>query len=172
MKMTSAYANKMIKKLKEDRDYWREIENVRHKYVAAQGEEPIIPEYDFLEVHRTIADIDDKIIKIKHALNVSNSTNNVEVGGEKYTIDMLLVKMAQMTERKAVLDAMRKLTPKVRVMESGYSRFRQTPTTDIQYINFDMEVVKAEYDRIEIFMNELLLTLDKYNQTVEFEVDI
>jgi len=172
MKMTSAYANKMIKKLKEDRDYWREIENVRHTYIEAQGDEAIIPEYDFLEVHRTIADLDAKIIKIKHALNVSNSTNVVAVEGENYTIDMLLVKMAQMTERKAVLGAMRKLTPRARVMDSVYGRFRQTPTTDIQCINFDMEVVKAEYDRIESFMNELLLTLDKYNQTVEFEVDI
>lgn len=172
MKMTSAYANKLIKKLKEDRDYWREIEDVRHKYVVSQGEEAIIPEYDFLKVHRTIADIDDKIIKVKHALNVSNSTNCVEIDGITYTIDMLLVKMAQMTERKNVLGAMRKLTPKLRVMESGFSRLHQTPTSDVQCINFDMEVVKAEYDKVESFINELLLTLDKYNQTVEFDVDI
>lgn len=172
MKMTSAYANKLIKKLKEDRDYWREIENVRHKYVVAQGEEAIIPEYDFLEVHRTIADLDDKIIKVKHALNVSNSTNTVEIDGKKYTIDMLLVKMAQMTERKAVLGEMRKLTPKSIVMESRFGRLNQTPTSAIQCINFDMDVVKVEYDQIESFINELLLTLDKYNQTVEFDVDI
>ena len=172
MKMTSAYANKMIKKLKEDRDYWREIENDRHKYIVAPGEEAIVPEYDFLEVHRTIADIDDKIIKVKHALNVSNSTNCVEIEGKSYTIDMLLVKMAQMTERKAVLGAMRKLSPRSRVLESSYGRLRQTPTPDVQCINFDMEVVKAEYDRVESFINELLLTLDKYNQTVEFDVDI
>ena len=172
MKMTSAYANKMIKKLKEDRDYWREIEKDRHKYIVAPGEEAIVPEYDFLEVHRTIADIDDKIIKVKHALNVSNSTNRVEIEGKSYTIDMLLVKMAQMTERKAVLGAMRKLSPRSRVMESSYGRLRQTPTPDVQCINFDMEVVKAEYDRVESFINELLLTLDKYNQTVEFDVDI
>ena len=88
MKMTSAYANKLIKKLKEDRDYWREIEKYRHKYVVAQGEEPIVPEYDFLEVHKAIADIDEKIIKIKHALNVTNSTNSVEVEGKIYTIDI------------------------------------------------------------------------------------
>ena len=172
MKMTSAYANKMIKKLKEDRDYWSEIEKDRHKYIVAPGEEAIVPEYDFLEVHRTIADIDDKIIKVKHALNVSNSTNRVEIEGKSYTIDMLLVKMAQMTERKAVLGAMRKLSPRSRVMESSYGRLRQTPTPDVQCINFDMEVVKAEYDRVESFINELLLTLDKYNQTVEFDVDI
>lgn len=174
MKMTSAYANKLIKKLQEDRDYWREIEKVRHKYVVAPGEEAIIPEYDFLEVYRSIAELDEKIIKVKHALNVSNSTNSVEVAGKKYTIDMLLVKMAQMTERKAVLGAMRKLTPKsrVEVRESVFGRVTATPTSDIQYINFDMDVVKAEYDQIERFINELLLTLDKYNQTVEFDVDI
>ncbi len=170
MKMTSAYANKLIKKLKEDRDYWTEIEKDRHTYIVAQGEEAIIPEYDFLEVHRTIADIDEKIIKVKHALNVANSTNYVEIEDKKYTIDMLLVKMAQMTERKAVLGAMRKLTPKSRVKKSGFGVLHQTP--DVQCINFNMDVVKSEYDRIESFSNELLLTLDKYNQTVEFDVDI
>lgn len=85
---------------------------------------------------------------------------------------MLLVKMAQMTERKAVLGAMRKLTPKSIVMNSGFGSLRQTPTSAIQCINFDMDVVKVEYDQIESFINELLLTLDKYNQTVEFDVDI
>ncbi len=57
-------------------------------------------------------------------------------------------------------------------MESSYGRLRQTPTPDVQCINFDMDVVKAEYDRVESFINELLLTLDKYNQTIEFDVDI
>ena len=172
MKMTSAYANKMIKKLMDDKHYWREIENERHKYIVGIGEEAIIPEYDFMEVHKTIADLDERIVKIKHALNISNSTNRVSVDGKEYTIDMLLVKMAQMNERKAVLGAMRKLTPKTRVMESGYGRMHKTPTSDVQCINFDMDIVKREYDHVDVFINELLLALDKYNQTVEFEVDI
>ena len=52
MKMTSAYANQTDQEAEgEDRDYWREIEDVRHKYIVSPGEEAIIPEYDFLEVH-------------------------------------------------------------------------------------------------------------------------
>ncbi len=174
MKMTSAYANKLIRKLMGERDYWRAIESARHTYIYTQGGEAIIPEYDFLEVHQTIADIDDKVIRIKHALNVSNSTNTVEVEGRKYTIDMLLVKMTQLTNRKAVLGAMRKLTPKerVKVESPSYRSMKQGYTPDIHSINFDMEVVKAEYEKIESLMSNLQLALDKYNQTVEFDVDI
>ncbi len=172
MKMTSAYANKLIKKLQGDREYWREIENQRQTYIETPGEEPVIPEYNFFEVHKTIADIDNKILRIRHAINVSNSINTVEVGGEFYTIDMVLVKMAQMTERRAVLGAMRKLTPRARVLESAYGRISKAPTINIECINFDMNAVKEEFDYIDNLISELQLALDKYNQIVEIDVDI
>lgn len=35
-----------------------------------------------------------KIVNIKHAINLSNATNTVDVGGAKYTVDMILVRMA------------------------------------------------------------------------------
>ena len=42
--------------------------------MAAINEEPVIPEYDYAEVAATIAEIDEKIAVIKHALNVTNAT--------------------------------------------------------------------------------------------------
>ncbi len=72
MKMTSAYANKVIRKLNDDKVYWRSKEKEGYLYVAALDEEPVIPEYDYAGVAAKITEIDEKIIKIKHAINVSN----------------------------------------------------------------------------------------------------
>ena len=114
-KMTSAYANKLLRKLGEDKDFWHEKEQEGYLYIAALDEEPIIPDYNYEEVAKNIADIDEQIAKIKHAINVTNCTNTVTVGGEQMTIDTILVRMAQFNRRKSVLDRMRKQQPKARI---------------------------------------------------------
>jgi len=168
-KMTSAYANKMLRKLNEDKEFWRSCEQEGFVYVAALDEEPVIPEYDYSEVAANIADIDEKIVKIKHAVNLSNATNRIEVGGELLTIDTVLVKMAQLNKRKDVLDTMRKMQPKQRI-NSGYYSARKT-APEYQYINYDLELIKSEYAKIDALVAECQMALDKYNQTVEFEVE-
>ena len=64
-KITSAYANKWLKSLEEDKEYWINKEEASSTYVAAINEEPVIPEYDYAEVAATIAEIDEKIAVIK-----------------------------------------------------------------------------------------------------------
>ena len=73
-KMTSAYANKMLRKLNEDKGFWLSKEKEGYLYVAALDEEPVIPEYDYEEVSKNVSEIDAKIVKIKHAINVTNCT--------------------------------------------------------------------------------------------------
>lgn len=46
-KMTSAYANKVLRKLQEDKEFWLSKERDGYVYVAAIDEEPVIPEYDY-----------------------------------------------------------------------------------------------------------------------------
>lgn len=41
--MTSAYANKVLKKVNDDKEFWRRKEAEGHTYVAALDEEPVIP---------------------------------------------------------------------------------------------------------------------------------
>lgn len=45
VRMTSAYANKVLRKLNEDKEFWRSKEAEGCTYVAALDEEPVIPEY-------------------------------------------------------------------------------------------------------------------------------
>lgn len=168
-KMTSAYANKMIKSLGEDKAFWVNKEATSSTYVASINEEPVVPEYDYTEVAATIAELDEKIAIIKHALNVSNATAKVPVGEKEMSIDTILIRMAQLNKRKAVLDQMRKQLPKAREEQTYVSR---NVVPEYRYINYDLELVKKEYEAVSKTIMEMQMALDKYNQTVQFEVEI
>lgn len=85
--MTSAYANKMLKSLEEDKAFWLNKEEEACTYVAAINEEPVVPDYDYVEVATTIAALDEKIAIIKHELNVTNANAKVLVGDVTMSID-------------------------------------------------------------------------------------
>lgn len=162
--------NKVLRKLKEDKVYWENKENDSCTYVAAADEEPVIPEYDYETVAGKIEAIDAQVVKIKHALSVTNAANKVSVNGAEMTIDEILVKMSQLNRRKSILDFMRKQEPKRRISSGVYSSRKTAP--EYKYINYDLELIKSEYERIDSEISEMQLVLDKYNQTFEFEVDI
>ena len=170
MKMTSAIANKMLKKLNEDKEFWWRKEAEGRFYVAALDEEPVIPEYDYEKIAKTIAEIDEKIVRIKHAINVANLTNEIAVGEQMLTVDQILVKMAQLNRRKMVLDQMRKQEPKVRISSGAFNARKTAP--EYQYINYELDVVKRDYERIDEEIAAMQIALDKYNQTYEFEVTL
>lgn len=169
-KMTSAYANKMLKSLEEDKAFWINKEASSSTYVVAINEEPVVPEYDYTEVASTIAELDDKIAIIKHALNVTNATAKVQVGYDEMSIDTILIKMAQLNKRKTVLDQMRKQLPKAREEQHSYMSRNSVP--EYRYINYDLELIKREYESVSKTIMEMQMALDKYNQTVQFEVEI
>ncbi len=169
-KITSAYASKLIRSLEEDKLFWENKERTSCTYVAAVNEEPVIPEYDYSEVSAMIERIDEKIAIIKHALNLSNATAKVPVGDIEMSVDSILIKMAQLNNRKAILDTMRKQLPKTRTAQSTYNSRNIVP--EYEYINFDPDLIKREYERVSGMVLEMQMALDKYNQTVEFEVEI
>lgn len=169
-KMTSAYANKLLKSLEEEKQYWLNKEDTSCMYTAAINEEPVIPEYNYSEVAETIAALDEKICIIKHALNVNNATARVEVGDQEMSIDTILIKMAQLNKRKLELDFMRKQLPKAREVSRSYSVRNAVP--EYKYINYDLDLIKQEYERISRTIMEMQMALDRYNQTVLFEVEI
>ena len=169
MKVTSAHANKILRQLNEEKDYWINVENESMLYTASVNEEPVIPEYDYEKVSAKIESIDKKICKIKHAINHSNISSEVEVGGEKITIDALLVRMAQITKRKNMLGKMRKQLPKSRVEGNCFSN---KSIVEYRYANYDIEKVMEDYDKISRLLFEMQMKLDEHNQTVLFELDI
>ena len=169
MKMTSAYANKMLKQFQEEKEFCNNKERQSCVYTAAVGETPVVPSYDFLEVSETIKELDAKICNIKHAINLANVTNEVQVGTRCLSIDSVLVEMAQLNKRKEFLDYLRKQEPKMR-KETGFAARNSAP--EYQYINYDLELAKKEYEAVAARIMEMQLALDRYNQTVEFEVEL
>ena len=169
-KMTSAYANKMLKSLEEDKAFWVNKEEASSTYVVANNEEPVVPEYDYAQVANTIATIDEKIASIKHALNVANATARVMVGDAEMSIDTILIKMAQLNKRKAVLDTMRKRLPKAREEQRSYMSRNTIP--EYRYINYDLELIRQEYESVSKTIMGMQMALDRYNQTVQFEVNM
>ena len=169
-KMTSAYANKMLKSLEEDKAFWVNKEETSSTYVVANNEEPVVPEYDYMQVANTIAEIDEKIAVIKHALNVANATAKVMVGDVEMSIDTILIRMAQLNKRKNVLDVMRKRLPKAREDQRSYMSRNTVP--EYRYINYDLDLIKEEYESVSKVIMEMQMALDRYNQTVQFEVDM
>ena len=125
--MTSAYANKVLKKLNDDKEFWRRKEAEGHTYVAALDEEPVIPEYSYTAVANAVEEIDEKIVKIKHAINLANVTNEIVIGDKSMTVDRILVKMAQLNRRRATLDMMRKQEPKKRLNTVSYVSRKNAP---------------------------------------------
>lgn len=170
MKMTSAYANKMLKKLNEDKKFWTTKEKEGYLYTATADEEPVIPDYDYETVSAEIASIDDKICRIKHAINLSNVMSQVQVGERTMSVDEILVSMAQMNQRKLILDNMRKQSPKARLCMAFFGQKRPAP--EYQFINYDLEQVKEDYEKIDSEIAEMQIALDKHNQTFEFEVAV
>lgn len=164
-KMTSAAANKLLKKLNDDlqRKYAEDAECAT--YIEVVGQSPVIPEYDFAKVHDEIRGLIDRITKIKHALNVFNSTTNIP--GVGITIDAALVRMSMLTKEKSRLDSMVVHNKKTIRQQFG----RNSGNTEYTVVNYDVDMVRARYEIINYELTELQLQLDVVNSTVLFDVE-
>lgn len=166
MKMTSAMANKMLRKLKEEKTILLAKEQRNKTYKAYQGEAPIVPEYDFENVSSKLVEIDRKVLKIKHALNIFNCTTKVPETGK--TIDEVLVYMAMLEQQKSRLNTMKDKEKVSRIEAFG----NRNNVAEYEYANFNIELVQARYEETVELITSLQLQLDVVNQTITFDVDI
>ena len=166
MKYTSASANKMIKLLEDQKDYLIQQEANNSTYILAEDEKEDIPEYDFKDTNTKVDELDHKIVLLKHALNVFNTTTELPIG---ITIDQALVEMAQLNRKLPRLDTMRRAMNKRRL--TGMSSGRRD-IAEYEYVNYDPKEVETIYQKDLKRIQEIQLALDKVNQTVEFEVDV
>lgn len=170
MKMTSALACKLIAQLKSEKETYLARERDSSTYTVAAGEEPYIPTFDFESNNALIAAIDEKVMSIKHALNLSNATSSIKVGDKTYSVDQILVRMAQLSARLKVYDTFRQRLPKERSsLTVRYGTRRDA--VEFTYTNYDITKAQAAFEETEREIIALQLALDKHNQTFEFEVD-
>lgn len=169
MKITSARANKLLKSLNDEKNFIINKEREGCIYIASETEAPVIPDYDYNEVTARLKDIDEKIVVIKHTLNVVNTTNTVYVNGKNMTIDEILVRMAQLNARKSSLDYLRNRQEKRR-LNNRFNSAASVP--EYEHANFDIKTAQADYNRIDNEITNMQLALDRFNHSFEFEVDV
>ena len=112
MNYTSAQANKLLKKLNDEYTALLDKETRSRDFRAAMGEdvESVRPVYDYAETQIRLAELEAKIRKLKHAINIFNATQTVD--SFDMTIDELLVYIPQLTKRKSKLLEMKSRLPR------------------------------------------------------------
>lgn len=167
IKTTSAEANKLIKKLNEEKSMLLSEQNDKSSFIAAVEEniEDVRPEFDLFKNIEQIEEINDKVRKIKHAINVFNTTHHI---GDK-TIDEVLVLIPMLTQKKHTLTMLARAQKKTRA-ESNYGR--TNTHIEYKYANYDIDKVKAMLSEVTDELLKLQLALDDINRSEVFEIDI
>lgn len=166
MLVTSALVNKMLKKLEKEKQSILEKERLSKSYIQTEGSVHYKPEYNYKSVQSRLDEIDNEVIKIKHALNVFNT--NTLVGDKGLTIDQSLIKMAQLNNKVNRLTTMVNTIPEKRLS----NRISSSNTVEYEIVNYDIDEVQKELDKTMDELSSLQIELDKVNMTVTFEIEI
>lgn len=167
MKYNSAQAAKLLSKLQQDFDSLAILEANAKTFLASVGEdvESVRPEYDYKATKKELDALSLKIRKVKHAINVFNTTTVVPEFG--ITIDELLVYIPQLSAKKAKLRGMADTLPKTRENNYGKSNI-----IDYRIVNYDIKQVKKDLDVVTDELAKAQLALDTINHSLEFDIDI
>lgn len=170
MKYTSSEANKLLRRLNEERNALLDKEEKSSTFLAAMGEDPeaLRPEYDYGETQKALAELDRKIRVVKHAINGFNL--NCVVPGFQMTIDQMLVYIPQLTARKQKLSQMMSRLPKQRDMGSLYGH--TSNIIDYSYANYDIKAAETDYEAVSDELARAQTALDVLNNTETMEIVI
>ena len=169
MKVTSAEAAKLLRKLNEDQAALKEREDKSSTFVASIEEdaESVRPVYDYAAVQKTLADYEKQVRQIKHALNVFNQTT--EVPGFDMTVDQLLVYIPQLSEKKRKLTIYAGRLPKEREKASG---FGGKSIVEYKYANYDIAKAQADLEAVTEELSKAQTALDVINNSLTLEIEL
>lgn len=164
-KYTSAEAAKLLRKLNDDYYALIKAENDRCVFTVATTEnvEDVRPIYDYSASRDQLAEITTKIRKIKHAINIFNTTHIVP--GFDMTVDEMLVYIPQLTQTKSILASMKDRMPRTR-------RPVTNGVIEYNYTNYDPQTASDDYTAISNTLSKAQLALDLLNSTETMEIDI
>lgn len=167
MKVTSAEANKILRKYQDDLNRLIAQEKQSAVFTAAVTEdiEAARPDYHISLMQGEIEALQIKIRSLKHAINVFNVTHKPE--GFDMTVDEMLVYIPQLSGTKSKYQTMAGRLPKTR-KETGYSR---NSLVEYEYANYDIGYAKEQLDLVTEELTRAQIALDKLNTSVTFEIE-
>lgn len=167
--VTSAEAAKLLRKLNEELENVMLMEQQSREFFAAVGEdvESVRPAYDYAQVQEQIGRLEERIRRVKHAVNTFNLAQ--EVPGFGMTIDQMLIYIPQLNRRKTKLALMQRRLPRQRE-QVGYGGGSQI--IDYSYANYDIETVKKDYEKTAEELSRAQTALDLVNTTAKLEIPV
>lgn len=165
MLYTSAEANKLLRKLKDELDFEETMRSHNCVYIKAleEKDEDVRPYFDLDASNRKIQDLQDQIRKLRHAINLFNV--KTVIPETDLTIDQVLIRLPQLTDQIYQYETMSKRPKKLRV---GHT----STVIDYEIANYDPQRAKALADLYADERSKLQNALDLVNSTVKgVEVD-
>lgn len=164
MRVTSSQAAKLIRGLMDEQKRIKEKENKASVFVAATDEklEDARPQYDYAETQNRLAELEARVRRIKHAVNIFNTTT--EVPGFGMTVDAFLAYIPQLSERKKKLEMMAERLPKER------ETFGVANKIEYRYANYDIEQVQRDLNAVSDELARAQTALDTVNNTETLEL--
>jgi len=161
MKMCNSEAMKAVKELEEKKKNIIYNEDNRSRISYKDGEEKVVTKYDYAETRKAVAEIDEKIRKIKRALAVSNCNAVVDDFG--ITIGEALVYLAQLNSEYTQLDEL---------SEHNKLSRRITANGVVEYTEclYDPEQVVSDKEALHGKICKLQVAIDRANLTNFVEI--
>lgn len=152
---------KAIKELEEKKSNVIYTEDYRSKVSYKEGEEKVLTKYSYAQTRKAVAEIDEKIRKIKHALAVCNCTAVVD--DFNMTIGEALVYLAQLNAEYRQLDGLSQ--------NDKLSR-RITANGVLEYTEclYDPEEATRDCEALHSKICKLQVAIDRANLTNYIEV--
>jgi len=165
MKMTLAEANKELKKLQLTVEQLKREEKDNSTFLASIQEsvESNRPEFSLDDYLNSFEKVVNNIKSLKHKVNEYNLS--LKLPDLDITIDEALLLLPIYTAQKDRLYVLSNMPNKKRVQDNRYS----SNIIDYQYVNFDINNAKSQYDALVDYINKIQFSLDKVNNTYLLE---
>jgi hypothetical protein len=161
MKLCNSEIIKKIKDLEEQKQQILTEERNNCCSTYQQESDLINLGYDFDAVRGAVEKINLEVVKLKHALNVANST--VTVPEFDMTIGECIVYMAQLNAEKRVLESMAAKSSKTRTTTYG-------GVVEYTITNYDIKHCKKRLLEVGEIIRKLQISIDRVNLANMVEV--
>lgn len=168
MKYTPSEASKLLRTLKDEHEALERRERQTREFTAAIQEdiESVRPVYDYQQTQEKLKELEEKIRRVKHAVNRFNL--ETEVPGFGMTIDQMLIYLPQLNDRKSRLGEMKDRLSKERIRAVGYSN---NYLIEYNYANYDIEAAERDYRQVSEELVRAQTALDLINSTAAIDIE-